>query len=72
MTTARTVAPAVIEFLRWVDRADRTYADAMEAWQTSCPRLSAFEDATIAGYIVLRRTDGETFVVLTDVGRATL
>jgi len=33
------------EFLLWVADRPRTYAEAMEAWRTSCPRLSAWEDA---------------------------
>lgn len=35
----------LIEFLTWVAVRPRTYAEAMEAWRTSCPRLSVWEDA---------------------------
>jgi len=33
------------QFLLWLAAQPRTYADAMEAWRTSCPRLCAWEDA---------------------------
>lgn len=33
------------QFLLWVAARPRTYAETMEAWRTSCPRLSAWEDA---------------------------
>jgi hypothetical protein len=33
------------QFLIWVADRPRTYADAMEAWRSTCPRLSIWEDA---------------------------
>ena len=45
------VSLLMVEFLAWVSSCRRTYEDAMEAWQTSCPRLSVFEDASIGGFI---------------------
>jgi len=33
------------QFLGWVGEAPRPYAEAMEGWRTSCPRLSIWEDA---------------------------
>jgi hypothetical protein len=56
------------EFLIWVDRTPRTYADAMRAWQSSCPRFSIWEDALDAGLVHVRRTQ----VVLTEQGQAAL
>ncbi|WP_241133866.1 hypothetical protein [Achromobacter insuavis] len=43
------------QFLIWVAEQPRTYADIMEAWRTSCPRLSAWEDATANGLVDLAR-----------------
>ena len=34
-----------LQFLTWIAEAPRTYGAAMEAWRTSCPRLSIWEDA---------------------------
>jgi hypothetical protein len=33
------------QFLAWVADRPRTYAEAMEAWRSTCPRLSIWEDA---------------------------
>jgi hypothetical protein len=41
----------MIQFLDWVAGRPRTRAEAMEAWRTSCPRLSIWEDAQIDGLI---------------------
>jgi hypothetical protein len=67
--TGTIVPAAMLEFLRWVACEQRSYADAMEVWQTSCPRQSVWEDASIAGYIVLRRVGNETIVTLTPKGK---
>jgi len=56
------------EFLIWVDRTPRTYADAMRAWQSSCPRFSIWEDALDAGLVRVSRAQ----VVLTAQGEAAL
>jgi hypothetical protein len=67
--TGTIIPAAMLEFLRWVAAEERSYADAMEAWQTSCPRQSVWEDASIAGYVVLRRLGDETIVTLTPTGK---
>jgi hypothetical protein len=64
------VSPLTLQFLEWVSSRPRTYAEVMEAWRTTCPRHSVWEDATIDGLV---RLDGEgETVVLTPLGRATL
>ena len=60
----------MLEFLRWVAARRRSYVDAMEAWQTSCPRFSVWEDASIAGYITLQQHTDEVVVSLTPEGAA--
>ena len=60
--------PLVLDLLEWLARAPRTYAEAMDAWRTSCPRLTVWEDALDAG-LVARQGAG---VRLTDLGRACL
>jgi hypothetical protein len=63
-----------LQFLAWVAEAPRTYAQAMEAWRSTCPRLSIWEDAILDGLVTF--TDGATRdqsrVVLTAKGRARL
>jgi hypothetical protein len=68
------IAPATREFLTWLDFRPRTYAEAMDAWRTSCPRLSAWEDALGDDLIQVERGPrlAECAVVLTARGRAAL
>jgi hypothetical protein len=58
-----------LQFLAWVAERPRSYAETMEAWRTSCPRLPVWEDATSAGWVQLQR--GKR-VALTAQGRAVL
>jgi hypothetical protein len=61
----------MIQFLSWMADRPRSYAETMDAWRTSCPRLSVWEDAVIAGLV---RLDGEggRAVKLTERGAAVL
>ena len=49
------------ELLVWVARCPRTYAEAMEAWASTCPRYTVWEDALGAGLIQIERADGMRF-----------
>jgi hypothetical protein len=62
------------ELLVWVARCPRTYADAMAAWRSSCPRFTVWEDALDAGLIQIERrgASGDFPVSLTLRGRAVL
>jgi hypothetical protein len=59
---------SVVELLDWVSASPRTYSETLEAWKTHCPRLSIWEDALSAGLIAIRRTGGNSLVVLTAAG----
>jgi hypothetical protein len=61
----------MIQFLGWVADRPRNYAQAMEAWRTSCPRLSVWEDAIIDGLVRIEG-DAQRSVTLTGRGRAQL
>ena len=62
-----------VQFLAWVAERPRTYAETMEAWRTSCPRLSVWEDATLDGLVSLKGgPDRQTMVELTSAGEAQL
>ena len=60
-----------IEFLRWISQRPRTYVQTLEAWRSSCPRNSVFEDALIDGLIQIERagTLDESKVTLTARGK---
>ncbi|HKB01477.1 MAG TPA: hypothetical protein VKD90_04615 [Gemmataceae bacterium] len=45
----------MLQFLDWVASRPRSYAEAMDAWRTSCPRLSVWEDAVIGDLIRVGR-----------------
>jgi hypothetical protein len=67
------VSLIMVQFLAWVAERERSYAEAMEAWRTSCPRLSVWEDATLDRLVRLDAdADRRTLVRLTARGRAVL
>ncbi len=63
-----------LQFLAWVAATPRTYAQAMEAWRSTCPRLSIWEDAILDGLVAFAggATRNQSRVVLTAKGRALL
>jgi hypothetical protein len=62
-----------LDLLEWIDARPRTYAEAMEAWRTSCPRLPVWEDALDRGLIARHGRRGRPPTVsLTASGRALL
>lgn len=63
-----------LQFLVWVAERPRTYAQAMDAWRSTCPRLSIWEDAILDGLVGVAggTTRNLSRVVLTPKGRARL
>ena len=45
------VSPLMLELLRWIAGHPRTYGETMEAWRTTCPRSSVWEDAWMGGLV---------------------
>lgn len=64
----------MLEFLSWIASRRRTYAETIEAWQSTCPRHTIWEDAMIDGYIAVNRqaANRDPEVILTVSGRALL
>ena len=64
----------VFDLLEWLAARPRPYAEVMDVWRTSCPRLTIWEDAVDFGYVVRRddRPAGEPTVFLTASGRRAL
>lgn len=63
----------MLDMVEWLARSPRSYAEAIEAWRTSCPRLTVWEDAMEEGVIESRRTpEGGLVVVATEKGLALL
>jgi hypothetical protein len=61
----------MLQFLAWVADRPRSYTETMDAWRSTCPRLSVWEDAVIDG-LVRVENGGSRSVTLTPRGRATL
>jgi hypothetical protein len=68
------VSLLLMQFLQWVASRRRTYAEAMDAWRSSCPQLTVWEDALLAGLIEIESGGPlrQAEVALTPRGRATL
>lgn len=62
---SETADPLVLDFVEWIAREPRAYAEVIATWKTSCPRLTIWEDAVAAGLVrvehrsVLLTSDGE-------------
>jgi hypothetical protein len=71
---AEPVSLLMIEFLSWVSSRRRTYAESMEAWRSSCPRHTVWEDAITDGLIEIGGggTLRQSEVTLTPRGRGIL
>ena len=70
---ANTLDPLVLDLVEWVAKQPRTYTEVMDAWRTSCPRLTVWEEATELGCVERRSVPGRgVLVFVTDTGRALL
>jgi hypothetical protein len=63
-----TATASTLQLLAWIAERPRGCAETMDAWKTSCPRLSIWEDALLDGLVRVERGR----VVLTDLGREEL
>ena len=60
----------LLDLLEWIDAKPRTYAETMDAWRTSCPRLPIWEDAVDHGFVTRAfAADARAMVRLTPAGR---
>ena len=62
----------MLELLTWIASRRRTYEEAMEAWRSTCPRHTVWEDALIDGLIQVGGVLHQSEVTLTARGRAIL
>ncbi|MDT2020889.1 hypothetical protein [Methylocella sp. CPCC 101449] len=69
MTKELSLDPLIGDLVEWVAREPRTYADVLDAWRTSCPRLTVWEDAIERGLLARTRDDGTAMISVTDAGR---
>jgi hypothetical protein len=51
------------DLLEWIGPAGRPYAEVIDAWRTSCPKLAVWEEANVRSLVVRSRTaDGVAWV----------
>lgn len=71
-TATMSAAPEalVLDLVEWVAKAPRPYAEFLDAWHTSCPRLTVWEDALERGLVERTAPDRlSVFVVATKRGQ---
>jgi len=72
MSEQEIVDALVLDLLEWVAAAERSYAEAIDTWRTSCPRLPVWENATDRGLVMRGRAPSGAVVRITASGRALL
>jgi hypothetical protein len=55
--------PLVLDFVEWIAREPRLYAEVVATWKTSCPRLTIWEDAADQGLVARETIAGFGMVV---------
>ena len=68
MTNA--VEALILDLLEWIGPDARPYAEVIDAWRTSCPRLPVWEEANERGFLEQHHEPGRgTFVLVSALGR---
>jgi len=62
----------ILDLLQWLANGERTYEDVMEAWRTSCPRLTVWEDANDRGLVASEQVNGRKLIRPSSSGLALL
>ena len=64
-----TIEPLVSDLIAWIG-SGRPYAEVMDAWKTSCPRLPVWEEANARGLLACTRDgSGTEWVHVTPAGQ---
>ena len=64
---SETLEPLILDLLEWIGPHGRPYAEVIEAWRTSCPRLPVWEEANDRGFIE-RGHDGDGRIAVSALG----
>src|ERR1700712_130036 len=64
----KTADSLVLDLVEWIAREPRLYSEVIEAWRTSCPRLTIWEDAVNCGYVAREVIAGSVKVAITKSG----
>jgi hypothetical protein len=70
MEMTSVIEPLVLDLVSWVAEEPQPHVEVMEAWRTSCPRLTVWEEAVDMGLIERKQIESRgLFVVVTERGR---
>ena len=58
-----TLETLILDLLEWIGPDPRPYAEVLEAWRTSCPRLPVWESANDRGFIARQHESGRGLLV---------
>jgi len=58
----------ILDLVEWVAKEPRSYAEMLETWRTSCPRLTVWDDALERG-LVERTAPGASGVLVVATAR---
>jgi hypothetical protein len=63
-----------LQLLAFIAAGDRTYGETMEAWRSTCPRMSIWEDAVRDGLVRIENGGAmkSSRIVLTALGKTRL
>src|SRR5690349_18150750 len=68
----QTVEALVLDLLEWLSCKERSYAETMEVWRTSCPKLPVWEDAMCRGLVQVESANRQSYVRVTSAGATLL
>jgi D-3-phosphoglycerate dehydrogenase len=60
---ANSLDPLILDLLEWIGPGPRPYSEVIDAWRTSCPRLTVWEDASERGFVERRHEPGNGALV---------
>jgi hypothetical protein len=63
-----TVDALIVDLLIWLEIRERTYPEVMDAWRTSCPKLTVWEDANDRKLVATEQVNGREVVRITRAG----
>ena len=64
-----TLTPLILDFLEWLAANPRPYSEVIDAWRTSCPRFTVWEDVLGLGFVI-RTWDAGNQQMLVDLSPA--
>jgi len=70
--TAFTVEHLLLDLVAWIAEEPRPYADVLDAWRTSCPRLPVWEEAVDRAFVRRVATREGAVIEVTAAGSAFL